>query len=312
MSMIRQQHAIQETTTMIRNISPSLVLAMMVVATVHGADPITINNDGTVTMGATVSAPYLLASAAPITKTDAFTATAGSLYLITGTDHDFDVNLPPAGAAGSGSFVTCAEDGYAQANKQYTLRPVAGEQIDGRSSLVLVHTNGIRLMSDGVGWHSIVKHVDTEFVAAGPIPVSATTTNPSKPASPMVDVMQWRRRGDSVQVRYQYRHNAAGVSGSGAYLLSLPNGFLANTSLTPASTTVVQSAGRIGFGMACNSGSSYSAVTLMAYMYDSSRFAMWQMSDSKSALYATSSTAYVFSLTNLKLTVEVMVPIQGW
>jgi len=298
----------------------SVITAILTTAaSAEAGDSLQIGTDGRITFGGTITAPYLLASAVPVGKNDTFTASQGNLYLISGTDHDFDINLPNAATAGAGAVVACVVAPISAASRQYTLRPSSGELLDGRASLILVHTNTVYLMSDGVAWRTVIKKVDTDYVVAvGGVPFSATVTNPTKPTSPTVDVMRWRRSGDCIQVQYFYRQTSSGTGGSGVYLIGLPPGIQADLNKIPAINSVANTTGRVGSGavIAMDGASTpgRDEAVLTAYMYDATHVGMWMVSQAISAEYPVGATAsyYKLGVTTLKFTAEVMVPVQGW
>lgn len=68
--------------------------------------------------------------------------------------------------------------------------------------------------------------IDTDWVNGGPISITSTGTNPTKPSSGLVvDVAWYRRRGPDLHVRYEYRYtsNSGGASGTGDYLFGIPS-----------------------------------------------------------------------------------------
>jgi hypothetical protein len=68
--------------------------------------------------------------------------------------------------------------------------------------------------------------VITEWVDAGPITITATTTSPTKATTKEQDNVRWRQVGDSYEVEYRYNAASAtgAANGSGDYVFSLPNG----------------------------------------------------------------------------------------
>jgi hypothetical protein len=70
------------------------------------------------------------------------------------------------------------------------------------------------------------------------ISASGPASNPSKATSPSVDQAYWRRVGDSIHIRYNYRQSSAvgAVAGSGDYIFKFPNNLVADASKigTPA------------------------------------------------------------------------------
>jgi hypothetical protein len=76
--------------------------------------------------------------------------------------------------------------------------------------------------------------VVTEWVDAGPITITATTTNPTK-GTTTVDRVLWRRSGDSAEIRMEYVQTGAGTAGSGDYLFAIPSS-IGQIDLTKTST----------------------------------------------------------------------------
>jgi hypothetical protein len=74
----------------------------------------------------------------------------------------------------------------------------------------------------------ILVPVVTEWVDAGVLSITATTSNPTK-GTTAVDKMWWRRVGDSMEVRFEYRQTVAGSAGSGDYLFGIPAGYQIDT-----------------------------------------------------------------------------------
>jgi hypothetical protein len=72
--------------------------------------------------------------------------------------------------------------------------------------------------------------VVTEWVDAGPITITATTTNPTK-GTATIDSAKWRQVGDHYEVEYTYRQTTAGTAGSGEYRFSLPSGIEFDSSI---------------------------------------------------------------------------------
>jgi microcystin-dependent protein len=79
------------------------------------------------------------------------------------------------------------------------------------------------LKPDGVGgvtWGS--GPIITDWVDAGPVTITAPTSNPTKGTTSR-DKVWWRRVGDSMEVRIEYSQTSAGTQGSGAYQFLIPN-----------------------------------------------------------------------------------------
>lgn len=77
----------------------------------------------------------------------------------------------------------------------------------------------------------------TDWINAGPITITGSTTNPTK-GTTTSDAVLWRRVGSSMEARYYFYQTAAGAKGSGTYYFGIPSGY------SMASAT----AGAIGYG----------------------------------------------------------------
>ncbi len=79
----------------------------------------------------------------------------------------------------------------------------------------------------------------SDWQDAGPMTITATTTNPTK-GTVVTDKVWWRRVGDSAEVRFEFYQSAGGGAGSGTYLFELPAGLAVDTAkiaLAPATAT---------------------------------------------------------------------------
>lgn len=75
---------------------------------------------------------------------------------------------------------------------------------------------------------------DTDWVMVTPITITATV-NPTK-GTTTYDELFWRRIADSMEIRITYEQTTAGTSGSGPYLITIPDGQSINTSKIEAAS----------------------------------------------------------------------------
>lgn len=83
-----------------------------------------------------------------------------------------------------------------------------------------------------------------DWIDAGTMTVTATTTNPSKASSPLVDFIKYRKDSSTAyQVWYRYAHNnsTGATYGSGVYMVDLPTGLAFGTSVKKAPTLNISS-----------------------------------------------------------------------
>jgi hypothetical protein len=139
----------------------------------------------------------------------------------------FEIRLPPA-AESRGALIGLSVKPQAQSKGQYVV--VAGDApagIDGRQRLVLVHSNTVVLMSDGLGWISLTRKLDTDWVEGGEILLRCTATEAClEKGATTTDRMRWRRVGDSMELVWEFvgvLHRKAGVGADdGLALFGLP------------------------------------------------------------------------------------------
>jgi len=111
------------------------------------------------------------------------------------------------------------------------------------------------------------------------VPISATTTNPTKGTIDK-DVMRYRKVGDKIyQVQISYRQTAGGAAGSGIYLYTLPAGLQFDTNVQRTSTNGNAASIQTGLAWAAKiTGSSAmlyvpgSVATMVAHAYDATSF----------------------------------------
>jgi len=142
--------------------------------------------------------------------------------------------------------------------------------------------------------------------------IGATTTPPTK-GTVVTDIARWRRVGDSLEMRYDYRQSAAGSAGSGTYLFPIPAGLTIDSSKITLTTTDVIS---VGFGHFSNATDGISSTTrhMDVFPYNSTNLAL---STQIGASDTASLVSNAGSTSNLGVTVIVYsfwakVPITGW
>lgn len=125
----------------------------------------------------------------------------------------------------------------------YTIAGAGGtENIDGTTTYLL-YTNGesVTIFSDGANWLVRAHYAETDWVDAGAQTITGTTTNPTKPTTPDIDKVYWRRSGNRMFLLYilQISSAAGGAAGSGSYLWALPTNLSFDTTImTPVATTM--------------------------------------------------------------------------
>lgn len=240
--------------------------------------------------------------------TAAGAATISRMHVVSGTSADYTITIPTAVGQG-GNIIGFHVKEYASANKQFILDANASETIDGVTTLTLLHTNSILLYSDNANWWSISKSLDTPWIDGGAMTITGSTSNPTK-GTMTRDKIFWRRVGDSVEIRLEYRQSSAGLAGSGIYLFTIPNGFLADTNKVQVDTEVVRPyAGEINLGSFTFSDTS-NFMAGMVSLYSTSKVRVNLVYDVNNGAFGIFQTLAVAS--SLTFSGSYTVPIAGW
>jgi len=143
--------------------------------------------------------------------------------------------------------------------------------------------------------------------------IGATTTPPTKANTPLIDEAKWRRDGDSMEIVYQYAHtdSTGAAAGSGAYLYSLPSGYLVDTnklttnSGTANKDTAYPIVGHAGFANASN-GQPGSVIS-----HNTTQFKLTTWGDATSTAFQSNSSQSL-GQTTVAFSFYARVPIVGW
>ncbi len=119
-----------------------------------------------------------------------------------------------------------------------------GYGINGQFTTTLcTQFESVTITSDGYAYFIKERNIPSVWANAGPIGadathIAATTTNATK-GTIATDIFWWRRSGQNMEVRMEYRHTAAGTVGSGDYLFGgFPTGTTMDTQRMSVNTTV--------------------------------------------------------------------------
>jgi len=168
------------------------------------------------------------------------TGDMGKAHVVAAGASDYTITLPASVTQGNKvAFYVNIPPGGMKDTKQYTVKPATGEYIAGRAvdqGMVLLASNVLILESAGGGaWWIIGQKLDTDWVNAGAMTLTAVTTNPTKGGGTTYDRVYFRRAGHDLLCRYEYRQTTAGTAGSGDYLWAVPIGTI-DTGLVTAET----------------------------------------------------------------------------
>lgn len=131
----------------------------------------------------------------------------------------------------------------------YTVKGNGSESIiapDGTANTYLLYTNGeeVTLKCDGASWYVHHHTAITDWTDVGAMTITGTTSDPTKPTTPDLDKVYWRRSGNQVFLRYilQISSASGSAAGSGAYLFALPTNIAFDTTvLTPVASAYATS-----------------------------------------------------------------------
>lgn len=176
--------------------------------------------------------------------------TKTSTYAITGVDDIvfvsggiFTVTLPSAiGIAGKQIIIKKTDPSLTNI---ITIATTLAQTIDGATTVTLNTVNETYiLVSDGANYQ-VLEHKTKTPVVTTTSTITATTTNPTKGATP-VDSVTWYRDGIDMVISWTYYQQAAGSAGVGAYLFTIPSSLVLDSSVNIASGTIDQT--HIGLG----------------------------------------------------------------
>ena len=200
----------------------------------------------------------------------------------------------------------------------YTIKGNGSENIiaiDGTANTYLLYTAGerVRLKSDGTSWYVVSHEAQTEWANVGAMIITGTSANPTKPSSPDVDKLYWRRQGNTAFIRYilQISSAAGSAAGTGNYVFTLPTNILFDTTIMTPYSSALTAATRSEASESYVSGNglvtldSVSALNTKFYAHSTSEFKVMGTLTTDAAgadLLIVGSTAY--PLTNAEMAYE--------
>lgn len=203
-----------------------------------------------------------------LSKTADYTATQDeTLILCDATGGVFTITLPPV-ASSTGKRYTIKKIASDTGLNQITIDADGSETIDGATT-TRVDTFGetVTLVCDGSTWSVVSRYIPCVWTAYT-LAITATTSNPTKGTAP-VDTAFWRRVGDSLEIKYDYFQNVAGLNGTGVYLFALPPNAIIDSTKSVVSSAA--SLGKVGSCVGYGNGSSYSGDVMV---YDTTKLSL--------------------------------------
>jgi hypothetical protein len=205
----------------------------------------------------------------------------------------------------------------------YTIATTSSQTIagvDSTATTFLMYTNGesLKLVSDGANWLVLEHKAETGWTDAGAMTISATVTPPTKPTTPDLDKVYWKRRGSQCLVRYMFQEssNSGAASGSGAYLFELPTNLSFDTTIHPAVATAWATATMSEGTKSALAGSakfwadsSSLDCDCVAFVYDTTHF---QCSSSAASAVPVGSTAHAMNNSEIGFSIDLEFTCQNW
>jgi hypothetical protein len=137
--------------------------------------------------------------------------------------------------------------------------------------------------------------------------VTATSANPTK-GTIVRDEARYRRVGDSVEIEWHYRQNAAGANGTGDYLFNLPSGLQIDTSKLSIALGSSDASPAVGTGGWNNATDENFQIRLVPHSTTALR-AYYQNTSSAPTVIGSGAG---FGSTNWSMSFRARVPILGW
>lgn len=231
------------------------------------------------------------------------------------TGASFTLTLPTV-ATSTGRIVTFKHIGTSL-TQVYTIKGNGAETIENGTNTYLLYTNGERLTlyCHGTAWVVLDHAAQTEWVDAGTMTITGTTSNPTKATTPDYDHVFWRRDGKTAYVKWMYQgSSAAGAAdGSGAYLFATPTGIAIDAILPPVATAfataVMSEAVRSAVfarGFACQDSTALD--TLTGFAYDTTHI-QWARTSTATPI---GSATFAMTTTELGYYLEAHFPAANW
>lgn len=177
----------------------------------------------------------------------------------------------------------------------------------------LLHTQGEEIMiidaSSGV-WQVIDRRIPS-ITTTYSLTIGAVTSAPTK-GTVDKDVATYKRIGDCLHLRYDFKQTGAGSDGTGTYLFPLPTGPTIDTAKAYASTTAPLSV--VGNLITSNvaDGSSASTNPGIVTVYNSTNLTLWYSAIAANTLTPVSSSTFGLSDAQQGFSYTAIVPISGW
>lgn len=246
-----------------------------------------------------------------IVTSDSLSITADEFASLSGAS--FILTLPTAIGNAGKQFVI--QHNGTSLTQVYTLNTTSGQTIGGiASGQYALYTNGetLTVISDGANW-LIQDHVaQTDWAAAVASTITGSTSNPTK-GTMTRDNVSWRRDGMFAHIYFDFAQSGAGSAGSGNYLVLLPGGLTADSTLESLvnTTNAPQSMSYWVFSTAGGNLGGSNPLNGGAFLYDTTHFCIsGDFQGANSAIWGSGANSLGNATVNAKA--HLMVKIVGW
>lgn len=250
------------------------------------------------------------------THADTGATLAEGFYLWTLTNGSNDTATIPAASSNGGKIIKVKLAATTASFNTLTLGRSSSDTFtlaDGTASAtsLVMYTAGeeYELLSDGSSVWQVLNHRTATGWTSFTMTIGGSTSAPTKSTTPVpsTDLASWRRVGDSIEIRYDFRQNGTGgANGTGVYLFPIV-GLTADTA-----KITVDANGVLGNCGPANVSINSAAAVGFCYLYNSTNIAMQVLSDTAAQTAVGSATYNLGSSTPITYSFIATIPITGW
>lgn len=278
-----------------------------------GTDGTFLKADSSTSTGLAYTSTISTSAFRSVTTTDSPT-TSDDVLVLSGAS--FTVTLFTA-VGNTGKMLTLLHNGTSLSQK-YTLNTTSGQTIGGVASgsyILTTNQESLKIISNGSNWLILEHKTDTNWTSAGTITLGATTTAPTKGNTQTVDQFLWRRQGNFLLGKLEFRQTSStgSAAGSGDYLYTvMPTGAVIDTTFITVYTTV-EGVGSFllpnsyGIGMF---GNNTNEAQVVGCVYDTTRVRLAANGDADTGMIG--SAFLPITAANMFFTLEYALPVSDW
>ena len=229
-------------------------------------------------------------------------STSDDVILVDASGGAFTVTLPTAvGNTGKVFYIKRTDNTPANA---VTLATTSSQTIDGvQPRKIFTQYEEVQVVSNGTNWTVIEHFTDTPWTSYN-LSITGDTTNPTFGTIDK-NAAWWKRQGDTVRIRFEFKQSTAGTAGSGVYLFSLPASAVIDS--TKATTNPSGLTQWLGGGVAYDGTTQYNMQVLVN---DSTHLRLYNVATTNQGAFASSTIP--FSSANVRIGFDAEIPVTDW